>query len=273
MKHKIFTVTILSAILLFVSVMVVEAYIDGITGRTLKTSASGCGGCHGSTSTSDVIVTIAGPDTVIKSQSAQYTLTVSKPSKTGAGFDIATRRGTLSPVSSNMHLASGELTHNNNIAMTNGTVTVTFNYMAPATTGLDTIWATGNATNSNGNTSGDDWNWAPSKRIVVREPLGIQGSSTVVGYELKQNYPNPFNPSTTINFELGKSSNVNLTIYDISGKAVSVLVNKNMTQGKHEITWDASGFASGVYFYRIEAQPFGSSNGNFADQKKMILLK
>jgi hypothetical protein len=168
MHKKIYTIIFLSLIIVFFSTVIVVASIDGFTGRTLKTSASGCGGCHGSNATVDVIVAIAGPDTVIKGQTSQYTLTITRASKTGAGMDIATRRGTLSPVSSNIHLSNGELTHNNNIPMTNGSVSVTFGYTAPATPGFDTIWATGNATNSNGNTSGDDWNWAPSKRIIVR---------------------------------------------------------------------------------------------------------
>jgi len=266
MRKKIYTTIFLSAVIVFFSTVIVMASIDGITGRTLKSSTSGCGGCHGPNATVDVIVAIAGPDTVIKGQSAQYTLTITRASKTGAGMDIATRRGTLSPVSSNIHLSNGELTHNNNIAMTNGTVSVTFSYTAPVTAGFDTIWATGNATNSNGGTSGDDWNWAPSKRIIVREPLGIISNSTVTGYSLSQNYPNPFNPSTTISFEIPKKDWVKISVFDVNGKIVETLLNKEMVSGKHDVNWSPKSYSSGVYIYKLEA-------GEYAETKTMILIK
>jgi hypothetical protein len=188
--------------ILFLASIILYANESGRTGRTLKTSSAGCGGCHGSSSNAEVVVSINGPDTVNAGQTMQYSLSVTKPSKTGAGLDIAVRQGTLNPVSSNIHLSNGELTHNNNIAMTNGTATVQFNYTAPATPGIDTIWSTGLATNSDGSTSGDDWNWAPSKRVVVRLPLGISNISIPNEFNLNQNYPNPFNPITNIKIEL-----------------------------------------------------------------------
>ena len=85
-------------------------------------------------------------------------------------------------------------------------------------------------------------------------------------FSLSQNYPNPFNPTTTINFNLAKSSNVNLSVYNILGQRVAQLVNGFMDAGKHSIKFNASNFASGVYIYRIEA-------GNFKANKKMVLLK
>jgi len=264
MKQK--TITRLSLLVIFLFIAgILYASIGGITGRTLKSTTSGCS-CHGGAFTPDVTVTIAGPDTVIKSQSAQYTLTVTKASKTGAGLDIATRRGTLSPVSGNIHLSNGEITHNNNLPMTGGTVTVTFSYTAPATTGPDTLWATGLATNSNNSESGDDWNWAPSKRVIVREPLGIISNSTVTGYSLSQNYPNPFNPSTTISFEIPKKDFVKISVYDINGKIAETLMNKEMLPGKHNISWSPKSFSSGIYIYKLEA-------GEYAETKTMILIK
>ena len=244
---------------------------DGRTGRTLKTSTSGCGSCHGSTATNDVIVTFTGPDTVNISQSVQFTLTISKTGKTGAGLDIATRRGVLAPVSNNIHLSNGELTHNNNISMTNGSVTVSFSYTAPGTSGLDTLWATGLATNSNGGTSGDDWNWSVNRSIVIRNPVGIEQNTTVSGFRLNQNYPNPFNPVTDIKFSLPFKENVNITVYDILGKVVRTLVNRLIEAGENNIEWngtDEAGISvnSGVYFYKITA-------GDFTETKKMMLIK
>lgn len=246
----------------------IYSYPGGITGRTLKSSTSGCGSCHGTTATTDVIVTISGPDTLNTGQTGQYTLTVSKASKLGAGMDIAVRSGVLAPVSSNIHLTSGELTHNNNISMTNGSVTVNFSYTAPGTVTKDTIWATGLATNSNGNTSGDDWNWAISKRVVVRTPNGIKNISneTPKSFSLMQNYPNPFNPSTKIKFAVPKSSLVKLIVYDMGGREVESIVNGVLNAGVYEAEWMPNNLASGIYFYSL-------STSDFTDTKRMILLK
>ncbi len=117
----------------FTSVMLI-AYPGGIIGRTLKTSSSGCS-CHNSAFDPQVVGSITGPDSVVKGQSATFTLTITKASKTGAGLDIAARLGTLAPVSANIHLQSGELTHNDNIPMSGGTVSVQFTYTAPVVTG------------------------------------------------------------------------------------------------------------------------------------------
>jgi hypothetical protein len=83
---------------------------------------------------------------------------------------------------------------------------------------------------------------------------------------LSQNYPNPFNPSTTIKFELPKASQVSLTVYDILGRAVSVLVNESKGAGAYEVKFDGSNLASGVYIYRLQA-------GDFVQSKRLLLLK
>ncbi len=75
-------------------------------------------------------------------------------------------------------------------------------------------------------------------------------------FVLNQNYPNPFNPSTTIRYELPGPSDVRLSVYDLLGREVSVLVNERGEAGAHEVELNASGLSSGVYFYRIHAGPF-----------------
>ncbi len=91
-------------------------------------------------------------------------------------------------------------------------------------------------------------------------------------YALYQNYPNPFNPSTTINYSLPFESNVTINIYNSLGERVSTLVNAVYNAGNHEITFDASNLASGIYFYSFEA---GSLAGNetFTRNMKMMLVK
>jgi Secretion system C-terminal sorting domain/Right handed beta helix region len=86
------------------------------------------------------------------------------------------------------------------------------------------------------------------------------------GFELRQNYPNPFNPATVISFTLPKALTVNLTVYNILGQRVATLVNEVMPPGVHSVPFDGRNFASGVYFYRLEA-------GDFLSSRKMMLLK
>lgn len=85
-------------------------------------------------------------------------------------------------------------------------------------------------------------------------------------FDLSQNYPNPFNPSTIINFSLNETSNIVLRIYDVSGALVETLVDKEMSAGNYSVTWDASNFAAGVYFYKLMANEKLAIN-------KMVLLK
>ncbi len=97
---------------------------------------------------------------------------------------------------------------------------------------------------------------------------GIQNdnSSLPVEYSLSQNYPNPFNPSTAISYQLSANSYVTLKVYDVLGNLVNTLVNQYQARGTYNISFNASGLASGVYIYRIHS-------GNFTANKKMTLLK
>jgi hypothetical protein len=85
-------------------------------------------------------------------------------------------------------------------------------------------------------------------------------------FALFQNYPNPFNPTTVISFQLTTKSRVTLKVYDILGREVQTLVDGALDIGLHQVSFDASRFASGIYFYRIQA-------GNFTATKKLMLLK
>ena len=98
-------------------------------------------------------------------------------------------------------------------------------------------------------------------------PTYIEESGIAAGnYELTQNFPNPFNPSTTIKFSLPKSSFVNLSVYDITGKLVGVILNEKKSPGTYSILFNASYLPSGTYFYRITADDYTSV-------KRMILVK
>jgi hypothetical protein len=85
-------------------------------------------------------------------------------------------------------------------------------------------------------------------------------------YTLTQNYPNPFNPSTSIQYALPQASNVKLTVYNVLGQEVAVLVNGLKSAGTHQVNWNANDLTSGIYVYRLEA-------GANIITKKMTLLK
>ncbi len=85
-------------------------------------------------------------------------------------------------------------------------------------------------------------------------------------YKLYQNFPNPFNPKTVISYQLPVISDVDLSIYNLLGQKIVTLVSEKQKAGYHQVEWDATGFSSGVYYYKIEA-------GNFVETRKMVYLK
>jgi len=85
-------------------------------------------------------------------------------------------------------------------------------------------------------------------------------------FSLGQNRPNPFNPTTTIDYSLPQESHVKIAVYNTLGQQVDVLVDAVQPTGHHSLGWDASGLASGVYFYRIETE-------GYTESKRMFLLK
>lgn len=99
-------------------------------------------------------------------------------------------------------------------------------------------------------------------------PIGIpsNGNHTPRDFALFQNYPNPFNQSSIINYQLTLTSRVSLTIYDIVGRNLTVLVDEWQSAGNYSVRFDAAGLSSGIYFYRLAA-------GNLSLTKKLIVLK
>ena len=90
-------------------------------------------------------------------------------------------------------------------------------------------------------------------------------------FTLLQNYPNPFNPVTTIHYSLPENSDVKLTIYDVKGREVSVLVEQNQNAGSFTVKWNGTNaigqkLPTGIYFYKIQAN-------NFVTTKKMVFMK
>jgi hypothetical protein len=111
--------------------------------------------------------------------------------------------------------------------------------------------------------------------LLVKLPccLGGDGDKTnkdsnPVHFKLNQNFPNPFNPSTKIDFQVPAESSVKITVYDITGKVVDVILNTVVPAGNHNVIWNTNGknLSSGVYFYKLES-------GSYSEEKKMLLIK
>jgi len=111
--------------------------------------------------------------------------------------------------------------------------------------------------------------WTDTFSVFVHgSPSSISEPKTDIPdkFALFQNYPNPFNPSTMINYQLPISNDVELSIYNLLGQKIVTLVSGRQAAGYYQVGWDASGFASGIYYYHIHA-------GEFQEIKKMVLLR
>ncbi len=119
---------------------------------------------------------------------------------------------------------------------------------------------------SDANTTG--WGWIIDDLEIQESITAISSDEPLVPvvFNLSQNYPNPFNPATRINFSLPVNGKVTLQIYNALGQKVATLVDGSMKAGTHTVEWNAANMASGLYFYKIQAD-------NFSSVKKMILLK
>ncbi len=109
--------------------------------------------------------------------------------------------------------------------------------------------------------------------VVIETGIHHTGNEIPEKFSLSQNYPNPFNPVTKIKFDipditlpLGKLLQVQLKIYNTLGNEIEILVDQELNPGTYEFEWNASKFASGIYFYTL-------STGNFKETKKMLFIK
>lgn len=103
---------------------------------------------------------------------------------------------------------------------------------------------------------------------ITGEITSIDAATNAIpeSIELMQNYPNPFNPSTTIAFSIDRAMSLRLEVFDINGVQVSTLINGNRLPGNYTVKWNASGIASGVYYYRL-------SGAGTSQTRKMLILK
>lgn len=168
----------------------VYSHSEGMTGVTRKGASPGCT-CHGLSPTSAVVVTIAGPETLTVSESGMYTVAISGGSAVRGGTDIAASHGVLAPLDTTLQLVGDELTHVSPKPFSAGSVAFNFQYTASTTAARETLFANGNSVNFNGLSTGDTWNFAPNKPLVVQSialtsPNGGEswtaGSSQVIAW-------------------------------------------------------------------------------------------
>lgn len=96
--------------------------------------------------------------------------------------------------------------------------------------------------------------------------VGINNTNFAGEFLLSQNYPNPFNPVTSFEFSVPKADYIKISVFDILGKEVETIVNKQFQPGIYKVDWDASSYPSGVYFYKL-------NSSDYSEAKKMVLIK
>ena len=109
------------------------------------------------------------------------------------------------------------------------------------------------------------WIGMDSMKGIITSQVNV-ASTTPSEFSVTQNVPNPFNPTTTIGFALPAASQVTIEVFNVAGQKVNTIANEFMSPGSHTVTWDASGFSAGVYFYTVKS-------GDFSKTMKMTLLK
>jgi len=111
----------------------------------------------------------------------------------------------------------------------------------------------------------DDGPIGDPRWIINAVGIAAESEPLIKGFQLNQNYPNPFNPTTTISFSLEKSGYTILSVYDLLGHEVALIVDRNLNSGKHHYSFDATGLTSGLYFYRL------TSSGKTLTRKMMFV--
>lgn len=113
---------------------------------------------------------------------------------------------------------------------------------------------------------------------IYKNPTSESGSSVPDKFSLSQNYPNPFNPNTAIHFSLPQNARVELIVFDITGRKVRILADRNFDKGSHAIFWDGRNehkkeVASGIYIYRLTASLPANKKTIFQQSRRMILVR
>ena len=262
MKSSIHFLTIALFVLLFTHAA--PAYVN-ITGRTLKSGTTGCGGCHASQSTT-VLVSINGPDVLAPGQTGNYTVTISGGGGSTVAVNIASSVGSLKTADNNLKLSGGELISNGKKRFSGNSYTYNFTFTAPTSGGSAVLYATGQSSMS-------AFNFAPNKTITISTSTAVYEPipAHTTACSLAQNYPNPFNPTTTIAYSLFETGNARLSVSDLCGRLVAVIEDRSRTQGEYTVVWDANANPAGIYLCRLTVTT--ASGFIYEQTRRMLLLK
>lgn len=152
-------------LILYIWSVILYAKEEGIVGRTQK-NRKGCT-CHGETPSSNLIFTIAGPDTLKSGEAGKFWVSISELSLEAAGINISASEGELTPTSKDIKKMKGELTHTLPRKLSSGKTTFEFLYTSLQSNSEQIIYASVNVVNLNGKKTGDLWNHAPAKKVFI----------------------------------------------------------------------------------------------------------
>lgn len=251
------------AVILFMvfASFVFHAYSSGITGVTLK-NGQGCT-CHGGLA-SGVTVTINGPASLQVGETGNYTVTVTGGPLVKAGTNIAASTGTLT-AGTGLQLMSGELTHTAPKSPDNNTVTFSFQYTAPATTGNVTLYANGNSVNDNGGSDGDSWNFASNKVISVTNIIPVElssFSSSVTGSDVTLTWSTATetNNKGFVIEKLRVNPSGDEELKEGEWKNIGFAAGSGTSTEKRSYTFTDKNVAAGTYKYRLVQTDFDGSS-------------
>ncbi len=269
MKINLLLITTFISVIIFAGIN----FETGLVGLT-RLNGNGCE-CHGIEPSVSVHIWIDGPDTVIVSDTVAFKILMTGGPAVEGGYNVAAIYGALVAVDSlsqtmvYLDTLPLQLTHTMPNPFINDTVVWDFNYSAPDSIVVDTIYSVANSVNGDGIPFDDQWNFGANFPVVIIDnPVTVEDEISPVQFHLSQNYPNPFNPSTSIQYTVGTRQFVSLKVYDILGNEVATLVNEELAAGSYEVEFKSTGLIhqtlpSGIYFYRLQT-------GNFVETKKNV---
>lgn len=248
--------------LLLITSLSYTAYLfarnTGVANRTAKNQGCDCHGVTPSSQTALSAISQSGSFTVAPGSKTKFTITLSHPSLTKAGIDIAvktsesgaTNAGTLEAVSAGLKLSNGEIVHSAPASLNNGKVEFTVSWTAPTVPGTYFLRAAGNAANGDGEEGGDQWNWMTPITITVDNLQNVTDNfneSSIFAY------PNPLSQNVTINFSSSLGENYTLRIIDLNGRLLRSITGYGSSNSTNSLVWDGKNDAGqplskGIYF-------------------------
>lgn len=267
-SRRITATLVLGALALAAAASRLGAHADGVTGK--YQSDTGCS-CHGTTpnEAGSVVVDILGPTGLLPNATGHYTLTVNGgPAGTTGGLDVHASGGNFT-AGPGTQITGGEV-----VQIDNTHRSWTFDWKAPATQATYNLHAIAMASDDDGGTGGDSWNWFGG---VAGTPLAIVVNSAVdadplaMGLRLEPPYPNPSQGPSRISYRLPHDAHVTLEVIDARGRREAVLIEGVVQAGQHTVLWDAraalgSSAASGAYWVRLSVE-------GLALQQRFILIR